>query len=72
MLSQQVHRGTLLRRAPTWLFFSDGGRSRVENVLGSQSCSATPLCEPLDLCPAAPLCEVVELFKFFHFEAAHK
>lgn len=74
MLSQQVHRGALPRKASTWLFVSGGGRSRMENVLGSQSCSAALLCEQVDLCPAAPLCELVELFKFkfFLFKAAHK
>lgn len=74
MLSQQVHRGTLPRRASTWLFFSGGGRSRMENVLGSQSCSPALLCVQVDICPAAPLCEPVELFKFkfFPYKDAHK
>lgn len=39
----------------------------MENVLGSQSCSAALLCEQVDLCPTAPLCEPVELFKFKFF-----
>lgn len=61
MLSQQVHRGALLRRALTSLFFSGEGRSRMENVLGSQSCPAALLCEQVDLCPATLLCELADL-----------